>query len=424
MEKRSLQLQITHSIAYHPIYSLLTNDLASGILLSYLSVEWWSRDKELNPSSIMLTDTKLMALLMMNQDQLNRSMEQIQKLGIIQTFLSSKPGQFSYNLCEYQLEESLIQYSDTAESVPQNTNFGQNFPINCVNTRSIISSSLRSREKEDDVIEISSKECKNQNTQELKPRTIELNSSSSSPSPLREEEEDDKIHTNTHTTTKLTKTEKVRFIFDFWNEFKSSTKPGTTVRWQSHNKLTPLIEKAILQVLVEAAELEEEDYLEICYAIENYAHVLLSEETYYSHVWPLQTFLTVHETTRSNSMKKWQKFLNTNFVYNSYLTERPVVLPEHDAALCKAIIRRYGKSINNPQFKAQGSEHSQFAACAVLAKTAHTKYHLSSAECLDYFFQMLEEEFIDKGQAILPGHMASHRLWEARFPQFLSNQGL
>jgi hypothetical protein len=123
-------------------------------------------------------------------------------------------------------------------------------------------------------------------------------------------------------------------------------------------------------------------------------------------------------------MKKWQKFLNTNFVYDSYLTERPTALPEHDVALCKAIIRRYGKTINNPTFKAQGSEHAQFAACAVLAKTVYTQYSLSSSECLDYFFQMLEEEFVDNGQAILPGHLASHRLWEARFPQFLSNQGL
>lgn len=417
-------LQITNSIPYHPIYSIITGDFISGILLSYLTLEWWSRDTKTNPTFIILTNTKLTNILMINQDQLHYGKEQILKIGVFQVLSTTEPDHFAYILDEQQLEKILVQCIDTADLSSQNSNFPQNFPIRSINIRSNISSSLQSREVEDDIIDKSSK-VKNTDINTPKVRTIEKEKpTSSSPLPLREEKDDEKAYTNTESTKKLTKSEMVQFVFDFWNEFKGLNKPGTTIRWQSHNKLTPLIETAILQVLREAAELEEDAHIEVCYAIENYAHVLLSENTYYSHVWPLQTFFTVHETNKSTSMKKWQKFLNTNFVYDFYLTERPVAIPKHDEALCKAIIRRYGKTINNPQFMAQGSEHLQFAACAILAKTAYTKYHLPSTECLDYFFQMLEEEFIDKGQAILPGHLASHRLWEARFAQFLSSQGL
>ena len=393
-------LDKTLSISYLPIYSELANSLSAGILLAYLMLKW-----KMNENKIFtVMDTELTNILKLKEDRLRHAKKRLQTLGIIHMVHDRQNHRSTYGINQEKLIELFVQNLGTPERAGCSEDVGTPeragcpspfFPLNTIDLRSYPPLRGGGGDHLEDHREVS---------EEIKSRST--------------------LQRNSESTDKLSKSEKVQFIFDFWNEFKSLSKPGTTIRWQSHNKLTPLIEKAILQGLGEAAELEEEDYLEICHAIENYARALLSEETYYTHVWPLQIFLTVHETNKSTSVKKWQKFLNTNFVFDFYLTDRPVAIPEHDPAFYKAIVRRYGNLISNPQFKAQGSEQAQFAACAVWAKTRFKQHELSLGEGLDYFFQMLEEEFLNEGIAILPGHLASHRIWEVRFPQFLSKEGI
>ena len=406
-------LDKTVGISYLPIYSELTNSLSAGILLSYLMLKW-----KMNEDTIFtITDAELMKILRLKLDRLRHAKKQLQKLTVVHITHDKVNHQSAYDINQEKLIELLIQTfqgGETPGAQGGETPGAQQIlgKISLNKSIPVILSPLLHRgviiTREEHSIENTGKESLG-TTEPLEVGTTEPGTT---------------LQPTSEPIEKLTNTEKVEFIFDFWNEFKGGNKPGTIYRWQAHNKLTPLIGKAILQALEEATNLDEENHLEICHAIENYAKVLLSEETFYTHVWPLQVFLTVHETNKSTSMKKWQKFLNTNFVYSFYLANRPTSVPKHDEALCLALIRQYGKNINNPQFKALGIAEAQFAAGSILAKSACAKYHLSVSDCLDYFFQMLEKEFINEGQAILPGHIASHTIWEIRFPQFLSNQGL
>jgi len=114
---------------------------------------------------------------------------------------------------------------------------------------------------------------------------------------------------------------KEELVFDFWNSFKgakTSTKldPKTksTIHWHSHNKLTYDMKIAIEE------NLRDYELIEVCEAINNYAKVLISDETFWTYVWPLPTFLTVKYEKRKDAPKKWWQFLPENFVEQNYLS--------------------------------------------------------------------------------------------------------
>lgn len=113
-------------------------------------------------------------------------------------------------------------------------------------------------------------------------------------------------------------------VLDCWNAYagRSVEKDGNRIAWKSHKRkpdglLPPDIETAIRRCLEAGYSIEE-----MCGGINNYATVLLGSEYWWSHVWPLVTFLTVADGRGKDALPKWTKFHPDNFVPETYTAKR------------------------------------------------------------------------------------------------------
>jgi len=119
-----------------------------------------------------------------------------------------------------------------------------------------------------------------------------------------------------------------RQIFDHWNSYKGRSickrgKDGQekTVAWKSHkprpdDTLSPDIVRAISEALKDGHSVEE-----INGAIDHYAKILLIADYWWTHVWPLSTFLMVKYEKRKDAEHKWWQFLPDNFDEEKYMSE-------------------------------------------------------------------------------------------------------
>jgi len=116
-------------------------------------------------------------------------------------------------------------------------------------------------------------------------------------------------------------------VFNHWNSYKDRSvcklRDGkkTNITWHSHklrpdDSLSPDTEKAIAGALMGKHSVED-----ICGAVDNYAMVLLGSDYWWTHVWPLPTFLMVKYERHKDADYKWWQFLPDSFIENNYLTE-------------------------------------------------------------------------------------------------------
>lgn len=117
-------------------------------------------------------------------------------------------------------------------------------------------------------------------------------------------------------------------IFDRWNAYKNRSirkrnkeSQEKVVNWKSHKlrddgSMSPDVTSAITETLKAGHSVEE-----ICGAIDNYATVLLSADYWWTHVWPLSTFLMVKYERKKDAEHKWWQFLPDNFDEAKYMTE-------------------------------------------------------------------------------------------------------
>ena len=120
----------------------------------------------------------------------------------------------------------------------------------------------------------------------------------------------------------------LRQVFDQWNSYKGKSvckrdKDGkeTTVTWRTHKpkddgSTAPDVRQAISEALKAGYSVKE-----ITGAIDNYARILLSADYWWSHVWPLSTFLMVKYERCKDAEHKWWQFLPDNFDEGKYLTD-------------------------------------------------------------------------------------------------------
>jgi len=104
-------------------------------------------------------------------------------------------------------------------------------------------------------------------------------------------------------------------IFNHWNSYKAQSvsklkdDEEAKITWHSHklrpdSTISPEVENAITDALKSGYSVED-----VCGAIDNYAKVLLGSDYWWTHIWPLPTFLTVKYEKRKDAEHKWWQFL-------------------------------------------------------------------------------------------------------------------
>jgi len=213
------------------------------------------------------------------------------------------------------------------------------------------------------------------------------------------------------------KLKQVETVFDFWNSYKGEG-------WKSHVKLSYDIKTAIIDAL------KKFSVEEICSAIDNYHTILSSDEYFWNHVWPLSTFLSVKYGNAKDSPKKWWQFLPNNFVAGNYVSskcKRAVgnnVDKDENVELTNKIIRMYSILVNNTEFCPEPHQMSKFVEASRMMvkffKARNLGSDVNPVECLKY---CLDENYINKGETLFPGHLCSKNTWEILMPQAISGLG-
>ena len=219
---------------------------------------------------------------------------------------------------------------------------------------------------------------------------------------------------------------KEELVFEFWNSFKGrktftklDSKTGASIHWHSHNKLTHDMILAIKE------NLKNYTLEELCMGIDNYAKVLLGDDYFWTHVWPLSTFFTVKHEKRKDGSKKWWQFLPENFSLQLYLkrgnTAEENLVEDSDPELTNMIIsslKRWG--LVRKEFTPNSKQTNQL--------------RLTSQKILDFYedrtcqdekiwledlFDCLNFNYLGKGDTVSIGLLCSDYLWDILMPQLL-----
>ena len=207
----------------------------------------------------------------------------------------------------------------------------------------------------------------------------------------------------------------VLVVFDFWNLYKGEK------RWKSHRKITPEVVKAVLE------NYPEYSIEDICSAIDNYAKVLLKDEYFWEYPWPLYTFLTVKHEKHKDAPKKWWQFLPENFIEENYLIKNGRCvekIEDPDPELTEKLIREYSKMIGNKRFSPSPSQHLKFVKTTIKLLDFFKKKSIIKENWIVYLFGCLEENYINRGEALCPGHLCSDHTWEVLMPQYIMELGI
>jgi len=210
----------------------------------------------------------------------------------------------------------------------------------------------------------------------------------------------------------------VLVVFDFWNTYKGLG------RWASHRKLSYDIVQAILK------SLENYSVEEICGAIHNYSTVLLDDRYYWDYVWYLSTFLTVKHERRKDATRKWWQFLPENFIEGNYLKNGNGHVKEEIEdtypLLTLKLIKNFGLLTNNKEFEPSDLQRVKFVKTSREMINFFERRYRGISENLqvEYLFNCLEKNYIDKGEVVYPGHLCSKNLWSIQLPQYLIELGI
>jgi len=222
------------------------------------------------------------------------------------------------------------------------------------------------------------------------------------------------------------KQESIELIFDFWNQYKNDKK------WKSHKKISYDIKQAIL------LNLKHYTSEEICYAIYNYAKVLLDDKYFWTYPWTLSKFLTIGTGKNAKSdQPKWWQFLEDNFIEANYMfrtsSSVPKVIDEKtsdltedpNVELTNSIIKIYGSLINNKEYEPlNNSEKNKFIETSKKMIEYYTKHSIIRRNWIKYLMKCLIKNYKEKGDIIHPGHLCSRKTWEVLMPQFLAELGI
>jgi len=210
----------------------------------------------------------------------------------------------------------------------------------------------------------------------------------------------------------------VQIIFDFWNLYKGQGK------WWSHRKITPEIIKAVLE------NFPRYSVEDICAAIDNYAKVLIGEQYFWSHSWPLYTFLTVKHGKYKAAEKKWWQFLPENFIEENYLIvkkrngdDSDEKIVDTDPELTKELIQKYALLIGNKEFKPTSKQYNYFVKTVQKMKGFYEKRSIIKDTWVKYLIECVEENYINRGWVVDPWDLCSERVWNILMPQFLRELG-
>lgn len=178
-----------------------------------------------------------------------------------------------------------------------------------------------------------------------------------------------------------------------------------------------MLEKVLLKALDEVKD-HDDPLQSVLDAIDNYALVLLSEDTWWTYVWPIQLFFSVHESSKS-SVKKWWRFLPENFVFQNYCLH-PELLEEveYDEEIYQALLHRYSQLLG-VSFIPSPLEKRKLVEATIKIQEATKRWHLGHIEVIEYLFELLGQQ----ENVIYPGHLAANHIWKFAFPQYLQKLG-
>ncbi len=204
----------------------------------------------------------------------------------------------------------------------------------------------------------------------------------------------------------------IEIIRDYWNQFRS------TGPWKMALALSEKRRKQLMEPL------RDFTIQEICTAITNYAEVLQGPKYYWDYQWSLTDFLTVGVSSSASSPRKWERFLEENFVLSNFLDKDYIPEVECDMRIYKKMVRGYGQLTNNREYKPTPTHEVKFKqACVALAGFV-SRRSLSKAEGLEYLLQSLETQVVEPGDILYPGHFNSPNTWTVWMPQYLSSLGI
>ena len=227
--------------------------------------------------------------------------------------------------------------------------------------------------------------------------------------------------------------EKEEIVFEFWNSFKGSKtstrldpKTNNLICWHSHNKLTHDMKVAMRESL--------KDYTleEVCTGIDNYAKILLGDEYFWTHIWPLSIFLTVKYEKSKDGTKKWWQFLPENFDAQRYLRRGNIwknstedIIEDPKPNLTKLLITSFQKwGLCREGFIPDSKQIGQFR----LATQKMLEFY-KDRTCRDEkiwvedLHDCLDQNYLRKGDIISIGLLCSDYLWGILMPQLLRSCG-
>lgn len=225
---------------------------------------------------------------------------------------------------------------------------------------------------------------------------------------------------------------KEEMVFDFWNSFKGCQAPdskrdpktGAIIRWRSHNRLTHDMKIAIKE------NLKNYSLEEICIAIDNYAKVLLRDEFYWTHIWPLSTFLTVKHGKCKDDPKKWWRFLPENFMEQTLLKrgrqqEDPTVMEDPNPDLTEKLMKKLQRwGLCRKGFVPNNKQIGQIRLTVQKMMTFYESRSCKDTDIwLEDLYDCLNYNYLSKADAVSIGLLCSDHVWNVLMPQLLRTCG-
>jgi len=224
--------------------------------------------------------------------------------------------------------------------------------------------------------------------------------------------------------------EKEELIFEFWNTFKGEQtssktcpKTGTLIRWHSHNKLTHDMRLAMRD------NFKDYSIEDMCIAISNYREVLIRDDTFWTHVWPLSTFFSVKYTNAKDSRMKWWRFLPENFDVKTFLksrvTQEEKIIEDPNPDLTNKIISSLQKwGLCRKEFVPNNKQLGQIRLTTQRMMEFYKNRVCKDAGIwLEDLYDCLQDNYLGKGERVSIGLLCSDYLWDILMPQLLRGCG-
>lgn len=224
--------------------------------------------------------------------------------------------------------------------------------------------------------------------------------------------------------------EKEELIFEFWNTFKGQqtstkrcSKTGSLICWRSHNKLTYDMRLAIRE------NLKNYSVEDMCMAIDNYAEILFSDHTFWTHVWPLSTFFAVKYTNAKDARKKWWQWLPENYDIRTFLKRNGNTQGEQIEDSNPELTNMITKAIQKWDLVKKGFIPNIKQTNQLISTAQKMKEFYKGRSCQDQkiwlgdLYDCLNDNYLGKHQTVAIGTLCSDYVWNILMPQLLRTCG-